>query len=337
MTISGCLLNRFDDSYVNPSTMTTLLRYHLLALSAAAASGIAHAAPGTESLVTLRTVEQYTVPGTVLRDAAGRPVRPTVPAYENEWTRENAQGNPVQTNYEYRSNVVSARLSNREFLGFLVSEGVIPSISGWSLKAIYNESEQLPEYYITRSGAAPIYVGGYFDVAAYGEASQVRASSIERYNSSGDVVSSSARDTSTTKTELALTFSTRDLSAPNEQEGSTMSFGAMWRHTLALRQVYRGEYRYINGPGTIYSISGTIDDVVSNGSGGFDYYQSIIEGSWVFSPGRPIDNLSPLFPEAEPPAPTLSGSGSVAAGTGTGTTVPVVVGPGGAVTTDPAE
>lgn len=316
--------------------MTTLLRYHLFALSAAAASGIANAAPGTESLVTLRSVEQYSVPGTVLRDAAGRPVRPTVPAYENEWTRENAQGNPVQTNYEYRSNVISTRLSNREFLGFLVSEGVISSISGWSLKAIYNESEQLPEYYITKSGSAPLYVGGYFDVAAYGEASQVRASSEERYNSSGDVVSSSARDTSTTKTELAVTFSTRDLSAPVEQEGSTISFGAMWRHTLALRPVSRGDYRYINGPGTIYSISGTIDDVVADGSGGFDYYQSIIEGSWVFSPGRPIDNLSPLFPEAEPPAPTISGSSS-ANESGGGTFTPVVVGPESEVVTDPAE
>ena len=273
-----------------------------LALAAVCTGGAAFASPGSEALVTLRTIEQYTVPGTILRDEAGFPVRPTVPAFENEWVRYDSQGNVIQENYEYQSKAASWRLSNREFLGFLVSEGVIPAIAGWSLRAIYNEEETLPYFYITKPGFAPIYVGNYFDLETYGEASTVRAKSQTRYNAAGNVISSRATDNSTTKSELLLTFSTRDLSSPLEEEGSTMNLQGMWRHTLSLRPVNRTEYVYIPGPGAINAISGTINDVVADGEGGFDYYESIVEGSWGFSGARFIGDLSVLFPEAEPAA-----------------------------------
>jgi hypothetical protein len=60
------------------------------------------------------------------------------------------------------------------------------------------------------------------------------------------------------------------------------------------------ENRYLNGPGSIYSISGTIDDTVSDGAGGFKDFQSIVEGSWLFAAGWPIHDLSVSYPEAEP-------------------------------------
>ena len=279
--------------------MNSSSKLSLLALPAVAAlSGSAFASPGTEALVTLMMIEQYSVPGTILKDEFGVPVRPTTPAYENEWARYDFQGNLIQENYEYRANVASWRLSNREFLGFLVSEGVISSITGWSLKAVYNEESELPHFYISRPGVAPIYVGNYFELATYGEASAVNARSQTRYNSAGDVISSTAIDDSTTKTKLFVTFSTQETP---EGEGSTMNLQGMWRHTLSLRPV-GGEYRYLNGPGAITGISGSIDDVVSDGEGGFDYYQSILEGSWSFLSGRPINDLSVLYPEAEPVA-----------------------------------
>lgn len=280
--------------------MNSSSKLRLLVLPAITAlSGTAIASPGTEAPVTLMMIEQYSVPGTILKDEFGVPVRPTTPAYENEWARYDSRGNLIQENYEYRANVASWRLSNREFLGFLVSEGVISNITGWSLKAIYNEESELPHFYITRPGVAPIYVGGYFDLATYGEASAVNARSQTRYNSAGTVISSTSIDDSTTKTELFVTFSTQETP---EGEGSTMNLQGMWRHTLSLRPVGGGQYRYLNGPGAITGISGSINDVIPDGSGGFDYFQSILEGSWSFLAGRPINNLSVLYPEAEPVA-----------------------------------
>jgi hypothetical protein len=282
----------------------TLLRNHILALSGVAAlSGTALASPGTESLVTVRLIEQFSVPGTVEKDEFGRPIFPRVPAYENEWSRFDFQGNLIQDNYEYQSRIATYRLSNREFLGFLVSAGVIPSITGWSLKAIYNEESEIPTYYITKPGNSPIYVGDYFNLATYGEAMAVNAYSSDRYNAFGDLVSSIARDDSTTKTDALLTFSTQ---SGEGTEGSTMNLAGMWQHTLSLRPVRVGgtlEYRYLNGPGSIYAITGTIDDAVDNGEGGLDFYQSIVEGSWFFGAGWPINDLSVNFPEAEPAAP----------------------------------
>lgn len=283
--------------------MNSSSKLRLLVLPAIAAlSGTALASPGVEALVTLMMTEQYTVPGTILKDEFGFPVRPTTPAYENEWARYDSQGNLIQENYEYRANVSSWRLSNREFLGFLVSEGVISNITGWSLKAIYNEESELPHFYITKPGAAPIYVGDYFTLTTYGEAGAVNASSQTRYNSAGNVISSVARDDSTTKTELFVTFSTQETP---EGEGSTMNLQGMWRHTLSLRPVF-GEYRFINGPGAITGISGSIDDVVPDGEGDFFYYQSILEGSWTFLSGRPLNDLSVLYPEAEPVTATAT-------------------------------
>jgi hypothetical protein len=280
--------------------MNSSSKLRLLVLPAITAlSGTAIASPGTEAPVTLMMIEQYSVPGTILKDEFGVPVRPTTPAYENEWARYDSRGNLIQENYEYRANVASWRLSNREFLGFLVSEGVISNITGWSLKAIYNEESELPHFYITRPGVAPIYVGGYFDLATYGEASAVNARSQTRYNSAGTVISSTSIDDSTTKSELFVTFSTQETP---EGEGSTMNLQGMWRHTLSLRPVGGGQYRYLNGPGAITGISGSINDVIPDGSGGFDYFQSILEGSWSFLAGRPINDLSVLYPEAEPVA-----------------------------------
>lgn len=278
--------------------MSSSIKPRLLALSTLATlSGTALASPGTEALVTLMMIEQYTVPGTTLKDEFGYIVRPTTPAYENEWARYDSQGRLIQENYEYRSNVASWRLSNREFLGFLVSEGVISNISGWSLKAVYNEDSELPFFYITRPGVAPIYVGDYFGLATYGQASAVNARSQTRYNTAGTVISSSGFDDSTTKTELHVAFSTQETP---EGEGSTMNFQGMWRHTLSWRPVGGGEYRYLNGPGAITGISGTINDYIPDGSGGIDFYESILEGSWSFLSGRPLNDLSVLYPEAEP-------------------------------------
>ncbi|WP_035601353.1 hypothetical protein [Haloferula sp. BvORR071] len=277
----------------------TFQRTYLLALSAALA-GIAHASLGTESLVTLRLTEQYTVPGTYEKDDTGRIIYPRVANYENEWSRFDFQGNLVQDNYEYQSRMVTARLGNREFLGFLVSEGVISSVSGWSLKAIYNEASSIPTFYITRPGSAPIYVGNYFDMQTYGEASAVNATSFERFNTAGDTIASSFRDESITKSETFLTFSTQSGAGT---EGSTMNVQGMWQHTLSLRPVRVGsdlEYRYIDGAGSLYAISGSIDDVIPDGQGGFDNFQSIIEGSWLFAAGWPVNDLSAIYPQAEP-------------------------------------
>jgi hypothetical protein len=285
---------------VFPFTMT-LLRNPLAGLCGVAAfSGNALAAPGTESLVTVMLTEQFSVAGTVEKDSNGRPLYPTVPAYENEWSRYDSRGNLIEDNYEYQERAATYKLSNREFLAFLVNAGVIPSIYGWSLKAVYNESSEIPTYYVTKPGAAPVYVGDYFNLATFGEATTVSATSTDRYNSAGDLISSVARDESTTKTDVLLTFSTQPFAG---EEGTTMSLAGMWRHTLSLRPVRAGatiENRYLNGPGSIYAISGTIDDTVSDGSGGYFDYQSIVEGSWLFGTGWPVHDLWDLYPEAEP-------------------------------------
>ena len=104
----------------------TLFPNRLVALCGVTAfSGNALASPGTESLVTVMLTEQFTVAGTVEKDSNGRPIYPPVPAYENEWSRYDFQGNLIEDNYEYQARVATYKLSNREFLGCLVSAGVI--------------------------------------------------------------------------------------------------------------------------------------------------------------------------------------------------------------------
>lgn len=296
-------MNRDGDFHVCHSTMS-ILRNSLVGLCGVTVfSAQVLASPGTESLVTVMLTEQFSVAGTVEKDANGRPIYPPVAAYENEWARYDFQGNLIEENYEYQARIATYKLSNREFLGFLVDAGVIPSIYGWSLKAVYNEEGDVPTYYVTKPGVAPVYVGDYFNLATFGEATSVNAISTDRYNAYGDLISSVARDESTTKTDVLLTFSTQPFAG---EEGTTMSLSGMWRHTLSLRPVRVGgtfENRYLNGPGSIYAITGTIDDTVSDGSGGFYDYQSIVEGSWLFAAGWPIHDLSFLYPEAEPFAP----------------------------------
>lgn len=299
--LSSCLLNRMGDCYVTSPTMKLQSR-HLLALPAIVLLPASlHAAPGTESLVTIRTTESYSVPGTVLKDENGRPVYPRVPAYENEWDRFDFQGNLIQSNYEYQARGVSTKLSNREFMSFLVSEGVIQNISGWALKAVYNEEDPIPYYYITRFGSDPIYVGDYFSMETYVEATSVNATSMERYNASGQLIASTARDDSTTKSELFMTFATRNPDLPLDT-GSVMNIQGIWQHTLSLRPVRVGgalEYRYINGAGSIYNISGSIEDLAPDGEGGTEFYDSVLEGSWSFAPGFAVNNLAVLYPEAQ--------------------------------------
>ena len=199
-------MNSFGGFPVSPFTMI-VLRNHLFGLCGVAAfSANALASPGTESIVTLLLTEQFTVEGTMEKDSTGRPMYPPVPAYENEWSRYDWQGNPIEDNYEYQARIATYKLSNRELLGFLVSAGVIPSIYGWSLKAIYNESSEIPSYYVTKPGEAPVYVGDYFNLATFGAATAVNATSTDRYTAAGDPISSVARDESTTKTDVLLTF-----------------------------------------------------------------------------------------------------------------------------------
>ena len=246
-------------------------------------SSVSMAAPGSISLVTLKMTESFTAPGTVLKDDTGRPVQPSTPAYENIWSTT------TQDSQEFVSKILAFKLSNKEFLELLVDQGVIASITGWSVKATYDEFADGPNLFITKDGVAPIFIGDFFEFLAGADVFAQKSNETIRYNSLGDETGYSISDAFKSKSDLTLNFAT------NEAEPLAMTLHGIWNFSSALKFLGTGEDRvvlYVPGACSLTGISGTLLDPeeVVNDEDGF-YFGSLIEGSWTFAAATPVADV----------------------------------------------
>lgn len=116
-----------------------LLPFALLALSV---SSVDAAVPGSVANVTFALTLTNTIPGTVVKDSKGAPVKSpgTTPAYSNQWVIANEAAKTVVSNYEYIAKMKVAKFGNKELLTELVERGILPQygdrapyIAGWSI------------------------------------------------------------------------------------------------------------------------------------------------------------------------------------------------------------
>lgn len=87
---------------------------------------------------------------------------------------ERVSGLTTITNYQNK--IVVERLGNRQFLEFLVEEGVIPSISGWSIRYFSSTGGEGYEVgtFIVKRDQDPINVSAYLDISASQNIESVR-------------------------------------------------------------------------------------------------------------------------------------------------------------------
>lgn len=254
----------------------------------------------SEAPVVLMMTESYTAPGAFERDEIGRVLVPRQPVYSNLWTIYNRFGDPLQDNEEYVSKIQTNRISNREILELLVAEGVIPSIFGWSLKAVYPDDPLAePLFYVTRPGFVPIYVGNYMVLNSFTEARAETVTAYTRYLSNGDTIDGGS-DSGFARSEASAVITTRSVDPDDPEEAGTSFFpNGIWRRNVTLRPFGSGSnlaLYYVFGSGSLTAISGYVLDVFE-GTEGFDYYESLLEGSWSFSAARLVADPS-LYPEA---------------------------------------
>jgi len=289
-----------------PATSTALLALFAAMIPMGAQAQL----PGTECNLVLNMTESLTAPGLVLKNEFGVPVKPLQPAFENEWSRRDANGNVIQINYEFATKAATYRLSNRELLGMLVDDGVITEISGWSLKAVFpafqpDEGGSRPYVYIVRkpeSGPLQIiYIGDYFDFDVHATAKSQKFAAIAayRYDSQGQVIGSSYNETGliSSKNLVDVDFETSD--DEEDPERIEMDLSGIWNTTAQLRRFLNAElsepdFLYVPGNGSLTNISGRL----RFGDDDDDFDASVIEGSWSFNGAKVLPNIGILYPQA---------------------------------------
>jgi hypothetical protein len=85
---------------------------------------------------------------------------------EGEVKETNSVNSSREVNTE-KSTFVTSKFSNKQFLDGLVEDGLISSISGWSLKLIVSQEGGLPVLYIVKKGTDPIDVSDYIGFETY--------------------------------------------------------------------------------------------------------------------------------------------------------------------------
>jgi hypothetical protein len=293
----------------SPITSTALLVFCAVLIPI----GVQAQLPGTECNLVLNMTESLTAPGLVLKNELGVPVKPAEPAYENEWSREDANGNIIQENYEYATKATAYKLSNRELLEILVDEGVITEITGWSLKAVLpafppdDENDSHPHIYIVRKPVTgpqqTIYIGDYFDFDDHAAAETIKYAAVAtyRYDAQGEEIGSSYNETGliSSKIQVDVEFDTSD--DDEDVEEIEMDLCGIWNTTAQLRKFINGElaepdFLFVPGNGSLTNISGKLQ--FSNDVD--DYAPSVIEGSMLFSGAKVLPDIGILYPEALP-------------------------------------
>lgn len=100
------------------------------------------AIPGSVANVTFALTLTSSIPGTVAKDDAGKPIKGegAGPAYSNEWEVSNTAKNTEEKTYEYVTKMKAVKFGNKELLTELVEREILPKygtkapfIAGWTI------------------------------------------------------------------------------------------------------------------------------------------------------------------------------------------------------------
>jgi hypothetical protein len=286
-------------------TRSTLIAVCSLILSTVGRAQTA-TVPGSESYLSIALTCYTTAPGTYQRNATGAYSLPYTQVFSNEWTVKNAKSNVEVTTTEELSTLKAFKISNKEMLDMLVAEGVIPSITGWSFKLVYpayspdNESDAVrPFFYIVKAGAAPIYVGEYFDVTGYSTAKTFKRQTVgqTQYNTLGAQIASSYLEAGAVMPTNAV-YVTFAIANDRVRDEARLQMNGLWQSSATLIRfgaVGSTDYRFVEGASKFINISG---DLSSYDKETNTLTSSIVMGAWATSAAALNQNISLLYPEA---------------------------------------
>ncbi len=256
---------------------------------------------GTECNLVIAMNEYRTEAGTVLKDEFGKPVAPGGIAFENEWNKKNASGKTTSANYEFVSKTTKYRISNKEILERFVAKGLISTITGWSIKAVFpafspEEGGSPPAIYLVNTSAPkPIYIGEYFDFDGIANTRAVKYATTEtfKYDSAGEEAGSTLKVTGgiSEKETVSVKFSLGD--------EFDIKFRGIWNSSASVKTI-NGENYFLPGNGSLTNIAGrlTTDDSDDDDDHDDDDDASVIDGSWSISGAKVLPDIEALYPEA---------------------------------------
>jgi hypothetical protein len=267
------------------------------ASSAFTAAGYAQSAiPGYEQTVTMQMAIHSTAPGTFEKDEDGKTITPKVPAYENSWTKENSDGDTIQENYEEVAKIQTLKVGNKEILEELVDAGVIPSITGWSIKLISTGAYGDSEFYLVKKDVKPIYIGDYLYSWDQAYAEAYNETEVTKYDAEGDVTSFKETGKGNTIQLLKTILDT---------DGESYEFNLHGLLTTSSKFSETDDEHVSNGGS--YKLVGSLDFPSEDGpvqgavafEDGPDDYSSVVEGTWKISAAKRIADISVDYPEVE--------------------------------------
>ncbi len=270
----------------------------MITASTAFLSSVSQAQLGSDTLVTLTMTGHLETPGTIQKDGFGKPIRNGQAAFENTWTIYDKNGNPTQQSYEYVSQIVKFKISNRDLLQQFQIEGIINDISGWSLKAVEKafilsdnpegiEGDNVPRFFITKAGQTPIEVTDFMriDNSAHPSSVKFTATRTNKYTTTGNLLTSipAVTGTSSTRTAMHVTI--------GELDGENLELYAIADTTSRVMKVGNDIADFFQG-GKLVSISGAI--ITQEGA------VAVLDGSWSFTTPKIISDLSSIYPISAP-------------------------------------
>ena len=242
--------------------------------------------------VTITLTGQFTAPGLQAKDESGRLIRPLEWTYHNEWFTENIHGDLLKEVSEFGSNVALRRYSNREFLDFMVEEGVISDISGWSIKGVLIPDSLLtyPVFYLFKNGRDPIFVNDFFfgsgEATGDGFAYYGRTIDTTSYPPNGS-------DSVFTRTGSGYTLTPLSFAFLSESSGVEMSAWGLYRQAWLIRPIGTGSGRLFFPMPNVGTFSNLVGDVID-----LDFEDTgVLTGSLTFGVGTFIEDVEADFPE----------------------------------------
>jgi hypothetical protein len=215
----------------------------------------------------------------VPKDDTGKVINGEDLVEENFYSVES----PTKTveTYEYGTKMVTEKISNKEILMYLVEEGAIESIVGYSLSLIYeSDSEEEIRFVLTKKGTEPVDISEFLsivdeelvDMSYVGVATESYKEVITRIGDNETVIET-GRGNGKAFAEIELTLPTYGMTAAGRGVAS-------WADTL--KSFGKGAdqfYAWIDSAGGIKSLAGSVMY-----TGYYDASQ-IIEGSISFGAG----------------------------------------------------
>ena len=264
-----------------------------IASSAFTADGYAQGpVPGYEQTVTMQMAIHSTAPGTYEKDENGKTITPKEPTYYNEWSKYNSNDVEIQYNEEWVAKIETWKVGNKEILEELVDEGVIPSITGWSIKLISTGAYEDSEFYLVKKDADPIYIGDYLRSWDQAYAEAYNETEVTKYDADGD--ETSFKETGKGNTiQLVKTIL--------DTNGESYEFNLHGLLTTSSKFSETDDEHVSNG-GT-YKLVGSLDfppvdgPVLSAAALDGPDDSSVVEGTWKISAAKRLADISQDYPE----------------------------------------